>query len=95
MTVENDLVWVSVKINSVLVLTHPNQLDIRAGIEIEVISVMCSKLCWFLCWGSKLIFLLCSDRLSIGFDVWIEIDLVLVRGSRLAFFLCGPKMIFF
>ena len=40
--------------NSILVLEYRNRLDIRVGIEIDLISVMGSKLTWRLCAGSKL-----------------------------------------
>ena len=48
--------------NSILVLEYRNRLDIRVGIEIDLISVMGSKLSWFLCAGSKLIRLQCGNR---------------------------------
>ena len=40
---------VLIEINSALVSGHQNRLDIRVGIENDLISVMGSKLAWFLC----------------------------------------------
>ena len=40
--------------NSFFVLKHGSRLVVRVEIEIYVISVMGSKLTWFLCAGSKL-----------------------------------------
>ena len=84
---------------------HRNRLDISVGIEIDLISVMGSKLTSFFCgvskltlfwgrgiemtclWGrSKLILLLCAGRLSFGFHVWIEMNLVSVYGPKLTYF---------
>ena len=45
---------VRIEINCVLVSGHRNRLDIRVGIKIDLISVMRSKLTWFLCAGSNL-----------------------------------------
>ena len=55
MAVENGFffgVWI--EINSNVVSGHRNQLYITMGIEIDLISVMESKLTWRLCAGSKL-----------------------------------------
>ena len=48
-------VWI--EMNSFFVLKHGSRLVVRVEIEIYVISVMGSKLTWFLCAGSKLAWL--------------------------------------
>ena len=59
--VKNDLISVCggsasfwIEINWLFVSGHRNRLDIRVGIKIDMISVMGSKLTWFICAGSKL-----------------------------------------
>ena len=40
---------VRIEINSVFVSGHRNRLDIRVGIEVDLISLMRPKLTWFWC----------------------------------------------
>ena len=61
--VENDLFLVSgSNLTRFFVSGHRNRLDIRAGIEIDLISVIGSILSWFLLWGSKLTLFWCGCR---------------------------------
>ena len=53
----NDLFCFWIKKNSFLMPGHRHTLDIRVEIEIDLISVMRSKLTWSSPWGSKLPFL--------------------------------------
>ena len=88
-------VWI--EINLVFV-SGGIKIDVfRVGIEIDLPSVLGSKLTW-LCVGDRkwLVFVRGSNRLGFRmraenglFSVWGSIGLVLVRGSKLTCFLCG------
>ena len=75
------------EINSVFVSRHRNRLDIRVGIEIDLISVMGSKSSCFLCGGSSLTWFQFRDRNWLGFS-WGWLGL-LCEWSKLIWFQCG------
>ena len=71
---------------------HQNRLDIRVGIEIDLISVMGSKLTWFevdvvLALRSNLTSFLCGGQNRLRFWVWAKNYLVLIYGSKVTWFL--------
>ena len=74
---------VRIEIYWVFVSWHRNRFDIKVGIETDLISVMGSKLTWFLCTASKLTWLKRRDRPWLFFCAGIKIDLG---------FACGPKI---
>ena len=83
MAVEKWLVFsVWIEINTAFVSGHRNRLDIRMGIEIDLISVMGSKLTWFLCGWPKMTWFQCGGS---------ELTLISVMGSKLTWFLCGGR----
>ena len=85
--VENDLILVPrSKLTRFFVSGHRNRLDIRMGIEMELISVVSLNKLDF---GVR-------DRNLLHFNVGIEIDLSFVWGSNLTSLLCaGRKLLCF
>ena len=77
---------------------HQNRLDIRVGIEIDLISVMGSKLTWFevdvvLALRSNLTSFLCGGQDRLRFSFWAENFLVIIYRSKLTWFLAwGSKL---
>ena len=74
---------VRIEIIWVLVSGHRNRLAIRAGIKVDLISVMGSKFTWFLCAGSKLTLFQRRYRIDLFF---VKIDIG---------FVCGPTITWF
>ena len=73
---------------------HRNRLDVRVGTEIDLVSVMGSKLTWFSCTGSKLMRV--GVKIDFGFYLRVENYLVLIYRSKLTWFLAwGSKLAWF
>ena len=51
--------------------------------EVDLISLLRSKLTWFLCGGSKLVLFSMENEIDLALVRRVEVDLV---------FVCGPKM---
>ena len=56
---------------------HRNRLDVRVGTEIDLVSVMGSKLTWF--------------EVKLAFMYGIESNFIIASGSNLTCFLCGGQ----
>ena len=74
---------VRIEINWGFVAGHRNRLDIRVEIKINLISVMGSKLTWFLCAESRLTWFWRRDRTWLVFGAGVKIDFG---------FVCVPKI---
>ena len=67
-------------------LGHQYRLDIRVGIEIDLISVMGSKLTWFFMCGIEISLVLASGSNLTSICAGVKID---------CGFVCGPKVAWF
>ena len=64
----------------VFVSENRNRLDIRVGIEIDLISAMGLTSTWFLCAGSKLTLFFVWGSIDLVFCVWSNLTWLLYAG---------------